>query len=100
MYDTEKWESLICMHDLPVSLHNIANTIGIEATIKLLKCEGGTRVYLPKADSIARRIRDRQIREAYDGYNSRQLAKQFNLSEMHIQSIIKNTEQENMYELD
>lgn len=67
----------------------IAETIGVEAYIKLSKVFGGTTVYIAKAEEILRRrSRDEQIREEFDGSNYAQLAVKYGLTEVWIRNIV------------
>ena len=66
---------------------NLVDCIGAEAFIKLVTCYGGTTLYVPKADSLARSKRDEAIRAEFDGYNYRELCRKYKLSERTIRSI-------------
>jgi len=69
----------------------IADTIGIEAYISLVKNYGGTSIYVLKEDSLVKDIRDKMIREEFDGGNYVYLAKKYNLSDRTIRDIINNS---------
>ncbi|MBF1051030.1 MAG: DNA-binding protein [Peptostreptococcaceae bacterium] len=68
----------------------IADTIGIEAYISLVRQYGGTSIYVLKEDSLVKDIRDKMIREEFDGGNYVYLAKKYNLSETSIRNITNN----------
>ena len=74
--------------DLPEPYDAIAAEIGLENTIKLAKMFSGERVYFIKYEAIERPLRDRRIKAAFNGYNFRQLAKEYNVTEMTIRKIV------------
>ncbi len=70
---------------LPQPYHRIARIIGVDATLKLARELGGERIYLPKLTTVTR---DEEIRQRYDGYNIRELAREYGLSERWIRKIV------------
>ena len=77
--------------DLPEFLQDLVNIMGIEAFIQLIKLYGGSSIYIPNENSILKPIRNRLIRQHFDGHNYKQLAKEFKISEMQVRNIIHNT---------
>ena len=73
--------------DLPENLKSVAYAIGIDAFRSLIKCAGGTSVYLPSERCITKPVRDRVIRESFCG-DYRELAKRFGISEVRIRKIV------------
>ena len=69
----------------------IADTIGIEAYISLVKNYGGTSIYILKEDSLIRGIRDSKIKSEFNGYNYSYLAKKYKLTDRTIRDIIGNS---------
>lgn len=65
----------------------IAKAIGVHNLIKLAEYAGGASIYIPKADTLIRPIRDKKIKEEFNGYNHLQLAKKYNLSVRWIREI-------------
>lgn len=65
----------------------IAEKIGIENLIKLALLAGGAKLYIPKAESLIRPVRDLRIKSEFSGYNHLELAKKYNLSESWIREI-------------
>ncbi|WP_304585020.1 Mor transcription activator family protein [Acutalibacter muris] len=49
---------------------------------------GGTYFYIPKMDKIERMEMNEQIKAEFDGYNFRELAQKFSLTEVSIRSIV------------
>ena len=70
------------LDDLKGETHELAETIGMDAFRRLVDVYGGTgRVYIPQADTLLIPIRDRLIREEYNGYNVYELCKKWDLGE-------------------
>lgn len=74
--------------DLPPQFENIATEIGIERTKLLFKEFGGTSVYFPTEKMIYKEARDREIISNYNGFNHKELAVKYNMSESYIRAII------------
>ena len=81
----------IRMEDLSPELQDVAETIGFEATLKLIESRGGEGLYIPKAEKVMRAARDRAIRKAFDGTNHRELARKFGLTVVWIRAIVNPT---------
>ncbi|MGL5750477.1 MAG: Mor transcription activator family protein [Paraclostridium sp.] len=78
--------------DLPISLKDLADIIGIEAFIKIIRYYGGSAIYIPNENSILKPIRNRLIKEYFNGTNYKELSKEFKISEMQVRNIINNNE--------
>ena len=79
------------MSDLPPQFENIAMEIGIDRVKALFKEFGGTSVYFPTEKMIYKEARDREIIEKFNGFNVKELASKYNMSESYIRSIIRNS---------
>lgn len=77
----------LTIDDVPENLKSVAYAIGIDAFRSLIKCAGGTSVYLPSERCITKPVRDRVIRESFCG-DYRELAKRFGISEVRIRRIV------------
>ena len=66
----------------------IADLIGKDNFKKLMEEYGGTYFYIPKMDKIERMEMNEQIKAEFDGYNFRELAQKFSLTEVSIRSIV------------
>jgi Mor family transcriptional regulator len=77
----------ITADDLDGEQREIAELIGIENYRKLVTHFGGTSIYIFQAESIVKDKRDNEIRKQYNGYNSRELAIRYNLSDRTIREI-------------
>ena len=61
---------LLTIDDLHGESRELAETIGMDAFVKLVEVYGGTgRMYIPQADMLLIPVRDAKIREEYDGTN-------------------------------
>lgn len=73
---------------LPEGLYrDIAEAIGPENFVKLAEIIGGATVYIPKADSLVRPVRDARIKDEFNGYNHLELAKRYNVTERWVRQI-------------
>lgn len=79
------------MSDLPPQFENIAMEIGIDRVKALFKEFWGTSVYFPTEKMIYKDARDREIIEKFNGFNVKELASNYNMSESYIRSIIRNS---------
>ena len=77
----------LTIDDVPENLKSVVYAIGIDAFRSLIKCAGGTSVYLPSERCITKPVRDRVIRESFCG-DYRELAKRFGISEVRIRRIV------------
>ena len=77
--------------DVPEILQGLVDIMGIEAFIELIKQYGGSSLYIPNENSVLKPIRNRLIKEYFNGNNYKQLAKEFKISEMQVRNIIHNT---------
>ncbi|SCJ46937.1 Uncharacterized conserved protein [uncultured Clostridium sp.] len=75
--------------DLPPQFENIANKLGIEKVKWLFEEFGGTSVYFPTEKMIYKESRDREIFNEFNGFNIKELANKYNMSESYIRAIIR-----------
>ena len=74
--------------DLPPQFENIAIELGIDKVKALFKEFGGTSVYFHTEKMIYKDARDREIVSEYNGFNHKELAAKYNMSESYIRAII------------
>lgn len=79
---------LITLDDLDEEQRQLAELIGLEGYKALLSDYAGTYLYIPNTDRYERIIRDRNIREEFDGYNFKVLAVKYGLTEIWIRRIV------------
>lgn len=77
------------MSDLPPQFENIAMEIGIDRVKALFKEFGGTSVYFPTEKMIYKEARDREIIEEFNGFNVKELASKYRMSESYVRAIIR-----------
>ena len=75
--------------DLPPQFENIARELGIERAKLLFKEFGGTSVYFPTEKMIYKESRDREILSQFNGFNIKELASKYNMSESYVRAIIR-----------
>src|SRR5699024_12620756 len=85
---TTLFRSELKISDLPPQFENIAMKIGIDITKVLFEEFGGTSVYFPTEKMIYKEARDREIVSEYNGFNHKELAAKYNMSESYIRAII------------
>lgn len=74
--------------DLPAELRQIADLIGLESVLALVRARGGEAIYIPKQDSVAAAARNRAIRAQFNGHNHAELARRYNLTVRWVNEII------------
>lgn len=77
----------LTIDDLPENLKSVAYAIGIDAFRSLIKCAGGTSIYLPSERCITKPVRDRVIRESFCG-DYKEMARRFGISEVRVRKIV------------
>ena len=79
----------IQLEDLDGDQRQLAETIGIEAYRDLVKQYAGTHIYVPEHETFKANQRNAQIRKDFDGYNFRELARKYGLTESSIRRIVE-----------
>jgi len=87
--EIRKWANEINPDDLPEPYRTIAYKASIQSAIELAEMYQGTHIYLPKLDGTIKTLRDRKIKKEFTGYNYKELALKYNLSEIWIRQIIE-----------
>ena len=80
---------LITLDDLNEEQRQLAELIGLEGYKALVRTYGGTHIDIPKADRLTMDRRNDRIVDTYDGYNVRELARKWGLSESRIYVLTK-----------
>ena len=75
--------------DIPESMINMVDIVGIRKFLEITKIYGGTSVYIPLYKSIIRPARNREIIKKYNGFNEKELAKMYNITVHNIKKIIQ-----------
>ncbi|MGE5605624.1 MAG: Mor transcription activator family protein [Bacteroidota bacterium] len=90
---TDQLISQITMDDIPDNYRYIAEAIGIKNFLKLINLVGGTVMYLPLPMLIMKKVRNKAIIQEYKGYNIKELAIKYNVSENGIKFIINKSKE-------
>lgn len=88
----DKWIDELSEDMIPKTYKELVEVIGIRKFKELCDAIGGTTIYFPKGESVLRPIRDRLIREEFNGNNYNELALKYNLSERWVRAIINPNE--------
>ncbi len=80
----------ITLEGLPNEQKELAECIGIEKYRLLVKCYGGSSIYIPQAKSLMKSERNTLIQSDYNGKNIRELSRKYNLSVSAIRKILDN----------
>lgn len=78
----------IQLEGLSEGQQEVAELIGLDNFRKLMEVYGGVYIYIPKTDKLDRMERNERIRADFDGYNFRELAKKYDLTEVSIRNIV------------
>lgn len=88
MEDMRSWISEIDPEELPEPYKTLAYKIGINNTMTIAQMYQGVALYLPKLDGTISNLRDKKIRKEFNGYNYRELAIKYKLTERWIRQIV------------
>ncbi len=75
--------------EFPSPYNEMAELIGVDATISIMKHFGGEKVYLPVEKETERVIRNALIRQEFTGFNVRELAKKYRMSVNGILQVLR-----------
>ncbi len=84
----KKNDDFFKISDLQGDQRELCELIGIETYLKPVKNLGGCTVYIAKADKIETIIRNRKLKDEFNGFNYQRLALKYNLSERRVRDII------------
>lgn len=90
MINTENWYNEITIDMIPGIYQTIASEIGIQNFFKLVKIAGGDSLYIPNLETFLKPIRNKKIKEEYNGYNATFLAKKYGITTRWVQKICSN----------
>ena len=66
----------------------LVDKIGLDSFKALVRAYGGSFIYIPKIESLGRTVRDKMIKEEFDGSNYKELALKYGLTEVWIRNIV------------
>lgn len=73
--------------DLPDSVMDIVDSIGLDAFKELVRLAGGSNLYIPNEASIVKSFRNKKIREVFDG-DYKVISRKFGISEAQVRNIV------------
>jgi Mor family transcriptional regulator len=71
----------VTFEDFEDSYKDIAEIVGMEKMFELCTRIGGAGFYLPTMDKLLMNFKTRKILEEFNGYNVKQLARKYEISE-------------------
>ena len=84
-----KWTDQLKVSDMPEQYQQLARTIGVQNLLKLADEYGGDKPYIPKRDALLRVARDRLIKKQFTGYNAKELARYYGLTDRWVIKLCK-----------
>ncbi len=82
----------ISLKDLDEAKQDVASVIGIDNYIRLCEEFGGTSLFFPKMDNLAKSLVYKKVIELKDVMTKHQIAKMFNLSKSTVYKVINEYE--------
>ena len=73
--------------DVPNSVKDIVDVIGIDAFKDLVKLAGGSLVYIPNESNLVKPIRNRRIKEEFKG-SYKDISMKYGISEVQVRNIL------------
>ena len=74
-------------NDVPDSVRDVVDVIGIDAFKGLVKLAGGSNLYIPNESNLVKPIRNRRIKEEFKG-SYRELGVKYGISEVQVRNIV------------
>ena len=84
----QEYKDIISLDDLEGDQRQIAEIIGVKNYLLLVDSFGGSAIYIRKKETAFKSERNRNILKDFDGWNFRELALKYNLSERMIREIV------------
>ena len=86
----EKYSNLVDQEDFTEDLKLLCSEFGLETVLRMTKLFGGQAVYFKSLDSVVKPLRDKIIREQFNGgADYRELAKEFGLTVSYVRKIVE-----------
>ena len=73
--------------DLPESLVDIVDVIGLDSVKDLIKLAGGSSIYIPSENSVIKPVRNKIMKDTFNG-SYKELSRKFGISEVQVRNII------------
>ena len=78
----------LSINDIPDSIKDVVEVIGIDAFKGLVKIAGGSNLYIPNESNLVKPIRNRRIKEEFNG-SYRDISIKYGISEVQARNIVK-----------
>ena len=76
------------LEDLQPDAMELAEVVGMDAFKAIVCYCGGSNLYVPSLSTILIKSRNRKIIQEYNGFNQKQLARIYGMSQRHIKNIV------------
>ena len=73
--------------DVPDSVQDVVEVIGMDAFKDLVKLAGGSNLYIPNESNLVKPIRNRMIRDEFKG-SYKDISMKYGISEIQVRNII------------
>lgn len=73
--------------DLPESLKDVVDIIGLDGVKDLIKLAGGSSIYIPSENSVIKTVRNKIIKKSFKG-DYKTLSRKFGISEVQVRNIV------------
>ena len=77
----------LSINDIPDSIKDVVDVIGMDAFKSLVKLVGGSNLYVPNESSLVKGVRNRMIRESFDG-DYKKISRRFGISTVQVRNIV------------
>ena len=77
--------------DIPDSVKDVVDVIGIDAFKGLVKLAGGSNLYIPNESNMVKPNRNRRIKEEFKG-SYRDISVKYGISEVQVRNIVNKVE--------
>ena len=77
--------------DIPDSIKDIVDVIGMDSFKDLVKLAGGSNLYIPNESNLIKPIRNRKIKEEFKG-SYKDISVKYGISEVQVRNIINKVE--------
>lgn len=97
--DIAPWMKELSAEQFPEPYQTIAFRFSPKLALEFASLYQGTGMYFPKLDSLLQRERNKRIREEFDGYNHKELAIRYGVTERWIYDILSTIESQDQLNL-
>lgn len=84
---SQEWKMQLTAEDLEEPYSTLVAKFGLETTVEIIDLFQGQQIYFPKLENACDVRRRELIREEFDGYNYKELAKKYKLTTRWVRKI-------------